>query len=294
MATSQSGSPFDCKTQDAIRRQRSCDEADSGETARISTHVFIDKSVNIKGLSGTPLSVAILAAELACKAHVIREASGTYDGGEDVTGAAGGRQSEKVTNVAHGLTGTDPAYVGNEAFWAMMRATQKNWNYLGVTERRAWPVIGQSLAIRGKGPIGDDPAQQIQGEFTVKYNHLDPIVSIPIDIDKLNEAPFLPFVSIVTQGSNAATLASTPSLETAVIAVGENMIVKATFTGGVEYSLRGENGDPLGISAVIDPVTGVLTFTPVVGEVGEHLVYVRAESACGILGEVQLRITVTP
>lgn len=290
----QTGSPYSCKTANAKRTRKACDQKDENEAARISVHCFVDKSVNLKGLSGLALATAILTAEAACKAYIIRESSGAYDGGEDVVGKAGGRQTERVTNTKHGITGTDPEYVGNETFWSTMRAAQNTYNYVGVTASRAWPVLGQSLAIAGKGPISDDPTASIEGEFTVGWNKFAPLVSVPIDVAALDAAPFLPFVSLTNAVGSGATLTQTADLETITVAAGEDVEVTALFTGAVSYGIRSEDGEPLDIEASIDQATGVLSYAADVAGEGRHLLFIRGENACGVFGEVQVAIVVTP
>jgi hypothetical protein len=291
----QKGNPYDCTTSaSAVRRSVGCDQNDSLEKSRISTHVFSEKSVQLGGLTGAALARAILAAELACKAVVIREASGAYDGGADQQSTSvGGRGSSQVTNILHTVTGTDPAYVTNVDWWAAMRINQSKYNYLGVTESRAWESLNNGLSITGRGPIKDD-LSPILGEFTVSWLRNAPFNSVPIDANLLNQAPFLAFVSAAANAQNEASLSSSDTLELMTVAVGDLLSVKVKFTGATDYGFRPTEDDGLALpeGLNINQATGDLTFTPAAGDVGEYLVTLRGESACGVLGEVQARIVV--
>lgn len=300
----QTGSPYSCASQqDAKRQNSSCNQDGDAELARISTHAFIQKGVIAKSLvtaarAGLPgaaqaLALAITAAELACLGYVIREASGSYDGGSPVTGKATGRNSEQTISTKHVISGSDPKYVGNELFWANMRATAKKYDYFGGTSSRAWVVQNQSIAIDFKPAITDVPTDQIAGDFTVTYNDLNPLLSVGVDMEALGEAPFLPYTGLSAGATNAATLTSTATLERIAVGSADLLSYTAAFTGAVDYSIRPESGAllPLGLSVAVD--TGILTWTPTVAQVGTYQVFLRGESACGVLGEVELEIIVS-
>lgn len=291
MPLSQTGSPYSCKTSNQSKRQRrACDEEDK-EKGRFGANAFVRKGIlseaDFQSSNVAAAITKILAAEAVCDAYVLRDTSGAYDGGAPVTGKSGGRQKEKDINIVHTLTLADLEYVGNESFWEFMKGSANQWDWVGWTSSRAWPVIGPELKISPKGPIGDDPDVDIEGEITVSYSRNGLLKSYASDLAALNVAPFLPLLSLAVGGTSTATIGVGALDTTVTIAKATELDLVVRFTGALTYEKR--EGVKLPGTLVVTPQGSLVGQVPLPGT---YTVHVRGENSCGVLGEVEVTLIV--
>jgi hypothetical protein len=282
-------SPYGCAQRAARRSNVVCGEGDGPlEKARISDVAFVKKGL-ITGGDFATISAKIKTLEAACNAFVIRDLIGSYDGGTPTEAEVGGRSKTKTVNRAHVVSLSDRIYAGeNEDFWSVMEEQAAQYDVFLFTEKRAWVVQNTALKIVVKPEISNDPDAYIAAAVTLTWSKLALPRSIPFDRGILEDAPFLPFVSLTSVGGAGTVTNQT----TVTVPENDPIEVTALFTGATGYELRGLDEAGLGESDLTATAAGHVVSAAGLS-VGTYQIFVRGTNACGILGEVGVKLVVT-
>lgn len=134
---------------------------EEAEPNKIIHLAFVRNGVVLDRSSATAYTLSLLAAELACNAIVIRNISGTYDGGEAQMGPGRGRQSETVLGYNHAIDFIDYEAVDNIAFYDDLAKNMAGYYFVYFTANLAWDVETTATLVP-KSPVTDDNSTQIQ------------------------------------------------------------------------------------------------------------------------------------
>ncbi|MES2731714.1 MAG: Ig domain-containing protein [Bacteroidota bacterium] len=275
-------SAFNCTNQS----NRSCDECGELQELNRVIHVaYVKKGVTITTSSAAAMAAAILAAELACNAVVIREVNGTYDGGAVSVGKGFGKEPERVLGMAHTLVYADKDYVANVEFYNDFKFVARGYDMYFMTDTKAWKVVGTALSIAPKGAITDDNKTYIEGEITVKWNFKNNPLPYSIDTDDFEECPELNLtVGTLVTYVNSAGITYTIAEDTA----GGSLDLSSTASGTLVFSLL-TGTLPAGLS--LNAATGTITGTPTAA--GSSSLTFQVENACGIKGTLDIIIVIS-
>lgn len=282
-------SPY-CDADELVRNAKACYKE---EGAGVYHAALIDKTAVIDRSTPETYMTTLLAAEAACKAFILRNIYGSYDGGTAQTGKSYGGGTPRRIGAEHTLTVADPQYVGNEAFWNAMQDQASKYNLEFFTESRVWPVKGKALTIDAKGAIVEDFKEIIEGSITMKWNDKDNPVSEPANVSDLATFPELALGTVVSNGDETYT----PGTHTATIAVSGALDLLIPFTNAVTHEVpAGDERTALTADGVVIADTGtalrltapVSTLTP-----GSYSFTAAGSTACGVSGSQRFTLIVT-
>src|SRR6478752_5817537 len=193
-------SPY-CDPEDLVRNAKACYNE---EGAGIYHLALIDRSATIDRSTPETYITTLLAAESACKAFILRNIYGNYDGGTAQTGKSYGGGTPKRIGGEHTLTVADPQYVGNEPFWNAMMDQAGKFIMDFFSQSRGWPV-DKALTVDAKGAIVEDFKEVIEAQIIIKWNDKNNPVSFPANVSELATFPALVLGSVVTNGDETYT-----------------------------------------------------------------------------------------
>lgn len=282
-------SPY-CDEEDQVRDAKACYVE---EGAGIYHAALIDKSATIDRSTPEAYMTSLLAAEAVCKAHIIRNTYGEYDGGTKQYGKSYGGGTPKPIGAEHSATFADPQYVGNEAFWNAMQYQGSKYNLEFFTETRVWPVKGKALTFDAKGAIVSDFKEIIEGQITTKWNDKDNLVSEPANVADLATYPELALGTVVSNGDETYTTGT----HTATVAVTGALDLVIPFTSAVTHSVpAGDERTALTTEGVTIADTGTalrLTAAANTLTAGTYTFTATGATACGISVSQQFTLIVT-
>jgi len=262
---------------------------DFKEGARVREVIFVEKANDDVDLNGTPAEIvaAFLTKELACQAFILRALSGTYDGGQQVTGDGRGDAPTRVTGKTHQVAFIDDAAVGNEDFYNFLEANLSDYNAYFTTETRVWPVTGKLLTGGIGLPISNSTEETIEGAFNFNWSDLKVPVTKDIDRSQLATNPTLPVTDLTATGGASVTADS----DIITIAQSTAFDVDVNITGAEDFEVVAGEGDlPSWLS--LDATTGKLTGnSPAQAESSTFTI--KGSKSCGVEGRMKITVTVT-
>ncbi len=160
--------------------QRNCEDCVTDELNKVVHSGFVKRGTTITTVSD------ILTAELQGNAYIIRNVSGSYDGGKGSFGKGQGKQLKRLLAKAHELIFIDFSYVANCSFWADMDSQADNFDLYFFTDTKMWSVINAYLSIEATGKITDDNQTFIEAEIHVSWNKKTNPCNSDVDVDALS------------------------------------------------------------------------------------------------------------
>lgn len=185
---------------------RSCEDCITDELNKVVHAAFVYRGTDI---STTAMVADILAAELLGNAYVIRNVSGSYDGGKASYGKGVGKQLKRMTGKAHALAFIDFSYVANAQYWIDMEAQAPNFDLYFFTDTFGWVVSNAYLSIEAVGKITDDNQTFIEGEIAVSWAKRSNPLNYTALVDSLATCPQLfdgETVSFANQSGSTGTI----------------------------------------------------------------------------------------
>ncbi len=268
---------------------RACDDCPVQENKRIVHVAFVKTGVVIPKSTPAQMMTAILAAELACDAVVIRNVSGSYDGGTLVEGKGPGKQVSRVNGGTHNVIFTDFNYVGNEEFWNAFKRKSQGYSMIYFTSERAW-FGPKALSVSPKPAFDEDIQAFIEAEITVKWSSADNPVSYLANVDDLTNCQQLFDYAELDGFEPISGNQSTIDGDVITIEEGDNLNVSLD-TGVTLGSVTVDSGTlPTGTAVSVSNELVVLSGTPSVA--GTYEVIIRASNPCGISTEFTITIIV--
>jgi hypothetical protein len=268
---------------------RSCDDCPIEERKKIIHVAFVRSGVTIPTTSASALNTALLAAELACNAVIIRNVSGEYDGGTFVEGAGPGKQISRILGGTHNAIFTDFNYVGNESFWNAFKRKSQNYYMIYFTDTRAW-VVPNALTVLPKPAFDRDNQGFIEADITVKWSSADNPVSYLADPDALNNCQVLFDFDTLDGFEQNSGDESTIDGTSISIDEDDNMNIYVD-TEATIASVEVTSGTlPTGLTIEVSGTAILISGSPSVA--GTYDLTIRASSACGVSGEFSITITV--
>lgn len=238
--------PIICQSKDAPpRRQNNC--FDEGEPNRIVHTAFVKKGTPIDKSTPALYKAAILAAEIAGNAVIIRNITGTKADPSIKTAPGAGLQSTKTVGKEHTISAIDPQYVDNVAFWNGIENSGGLYDLYYWTTNKVWIPITKGLSIVVSDPITDDITTEIAAKFTVTWSQKTNPLPYDSQAQDFVEGPTLAFTTITAGiGTNEATFSgSTITLA----GVNDDVSAQINFSPiGATYELDDDSVLPLGLT----------------------------------------------
>jgi hypothetical protein len=185
---------------------RSCEDCVTDELNKVVHAAFVKRGTSI---STTSMVSDILAAELLGNAYVIRNVSGSYDGGKATFGKGLGKQLKRMTGKAHALSFIDFSYVANAQYWIDMESQAANFDIYFFTDTYGWVVTNAPVSIEATGKITDDNQTFIEGEIAVTWAKKSNPLNYSASVDDLATCPQLfdgESVSFSNQSGSTGTI----------------------------------------------------------------------------------------
>jgi hypothetical protein len=185
---------------------RGCEDCVTDELNKVVHVAFVKRGTTI---STTSMVSSILTAELAGNAYVIRNVSGSYDGGKGSFGKGQGKQIKRLLGKAHALTFIDFSYVANAQYWADMENQASNFDIYFFTDTYGWVVTNAFLSIEATGTITDDNQTFIEGSIGVTWSKKANPLNYSALVDSLATCPQLfdgDAVSFSNQSGSSGTI----------------------------------------------------------------------------------------
>lgn len=170
-------------------QDRACNNCPTEEPNKIVALAFVDKGTVIDTSTAQSFSDDILTAELAGAAQVIRQMSGSYDGGAVVTGPGPGKTLLRSIGGNHALTLVDYNYIPNAKFWNDMEKVAQYFDLYFFTSNFGWVVSGAFVSAEPKGTITDDLNSLIAPPIEIKWSKKGRPLPYLANVDILLECP---------------------------------------------------------------------------------------------------------
>lgn len=272
--------------------RRECNDCSEEELSKI-VHVAFVLSSELAGIDKTSpnaLITDILDLERTCKAYVIRNTSGTYDGGAYTEGKGPGKQTSRITGGTHTISITDFDYTNNVEFWNKFKYISGNYNAIYFTDTYAW-IINRPLTIIPTPSLVEDSTATI-GEnaiVQIKWQSKDNPVNYKANVDALAQCLQLFDYSLLswTQGSGSMAIIDGDTI-TAAQSAGIRVILNTSVDlAGVEV-VSGSIPAGLSISASgqIVEIIGAGTV------LGTSDLTLRVYNSCGVATELDVVIVI--
>lgn len=160
-------SPYDCGTFQPKRIQSYCgDEYDIYN--RFIQAAFVQRDVAIDMTAPATALTALLAAELAGTAFILREISGQSDGGSPQKQKGYGTKPETTSGKLYTYTIEEQMIVANYDFWNPIEANPDDWKLL-VFNNNYGIEIPYSLDVEVQDPVSEDINQRRTFVAVVKF-----------------------------------------------------------------------------------------------------------------------------
>jgi hypothetical protein len=168
---------------------RSCNNCPTEEPNKIVAVAFVDKGTVIDTSDPQAFVDALLAAEQLDVAQIIRQMSGSYDGGTVVTGPGPGKTLFRSIGGNHVLTVVDYDYVSNAEFWNGMEKVGQYFDLYFFTSNYGWKIDGAFISVEPKGTITDDLNSLIAPPIEIKWSKKGRPLPYLANVDDLLECP---------------------------------------------------------------------------------------------------------
>lgn len=270
---------------------RSCDDCPEDELNKI-VHVAFAKRGTVIG--NTTIASDLLAAELAGNAYIIRNVSGTYDGGKGTFGKGQGKQLKRLTSKAHESDFIDFNYVANTDFWSGMEASAANYDYYFFTDTKGWVVKNAFLSIEATGPVTDDNTTFIEGMVKISWSRVQNPSNYTTDVDSLSTCQLLfngNSVSFANISGSTATIVTGATDE--IDGVSTTTVVNARLNAGSALNEVEIVDGTLPVGLTIGYTGNFITITGTPTTAGTNTVIIRGSNATGVAGEKTVRFVIS-
>jgi hypothetical protein len=276
---------------------RECDNCNTDEKNKIVHVAFVKKGTTIDVSTAVGFTSAILSAEIACNAYVIRNVSGAYDGGSFTEGKGAGKQVSRITGGKHVVTFTDFDYVANVAFWNGFKKAASGFDIYFFTDTYGWKTANSFLSVFPKGTISDNIEEFIEATIECKWSSQDLPLNYKANVDDLATCPALfdptslHFTNI--SGSTATIIPGSGGSADEIDLVSGSTNLHASLTAGVSMdALLIVNGQlPSGVIASISGTT--IRLNGIATVPGTFVATIRAQSPCGVGADVTVKFVVS-
>jgi hypothetical protein len=270
---------------------RACEDCVTDERNKVVHVAFVKRGTSISTLS---IAADILTAELAGNAYVIRNVSGSYDGGAATYGKGLGKQVQRKLAKKHVLTFIDFSYVANAQYWADMEDQAANYDLYFFTDTQGWIQTNAYLSIEAKGTITDDNQTFIEGMLTVTWSYTSNPLNYSASVDDLATCQQLfngDSVSFFNVSGSTGTIISgqvdeidltrTVSSLNARLQTGVNLtsvsVIDGTLPTGLTLSYTGPY---ITLSGTTSSVAGT------------YIVTIKAANSVGVAGQKQIKFVI--
>jgi len=271
---------------------RICVSDNDAEPNKIIHFAFLRNGTVLDTSTPEKVAESLLAAELACRAIVIRNVSGMYDGGEAQMGPGQGRQAEKLLGYNHGLDFTDYVAIENIGFYDDLAKNMSRYYFVFFTANYAWPVRTTATLIP-KPAVTDDNSTQIQ--IGVRVTWRDPKHPLPYRADtfpldccqSLFDVEDAEFLNV--SGSTAAIFGLEVDV-TQTGGVGSPIAVELNTPVGVKIdsaTVTSEVKLPTGLVLALKPNGAGIRISGTPTEAGRKEVTIRLQNACGVAATLE-------
>ncbi len=259
--------------------QRNCEDCITDELNKVVHAGFVKRGTTITTVAN------LLASELSGDAYIIRNVSGSYDGGKGSFGKGQGKQLKRLLAKAHELIFIDFSYVANCSFWADMESQADNFDLYFFTDTKMWSVTNAYLSIEAMGKITDDNQTFIEAEIHVSWSKKTNPCNSDVDVDELSICQTLfdnSEQSFFNVSGSTATIISGATDEIDLTASVTNLNARLN-TGYTLDSTSIVTGTlPTGIT--LGKSNTFLTLTGVATVVGTYSVTVKGQNSVGVAG----------
>lgn len=281
------GSVFSC----AAPPSRSCDDCPEDELNKVVHVGFVKRGTSI----GTAtITTDLLAAELAGNAYIIRNVSGSYDGGKGTYGKGLGKQLKRLTSKAHQLSFIDFNYVSNAAFWSDMEASASNYDLYFFTDTKGWVVQNAFVSIEATGKVTDDNTTFIEADILVTWVKTQNPLPYTTDVDSLATCQLLfdgNSVSFANISGSTATIVTGATDE--IDGVHASTVVNARLNTGLALSAVEVVDGTLPAGLTLGYTGNFITLTGTPTTSGTSTVIIRGSNATGVAGEKTVRFVIS-
>lgn len=271
---------------------RACEDCVTDELNKIVHIAFVQRGVSI---GTTTMATDILTAELAGTAYIVRNVSGTYDGGKGSYGKGLGKQIQRLLSKKHTLTFIDFSYIVNGNFWTALESGAANYDLYFFTDTQGWEVQNAYLSLEATPKITDDNQTYIEADVTVTWAKITNPQNFTTLVDSLAYCQQLFNGNVISfsnySGSTATIIPSaTDQIDmtrntTDLVAqlntgfpIAAVSVLSGTIPIGVALSY---NGDDITLSGG--------TTSPV----GNYTVVIKAANATGVAGQKTVNFTIS-
>lgn len=269
--------------------QRNCEDCVTDELNKIVHSAFVKRGTTISAISD------LLTAELAGNAYIIRNVSGSYDGGKGSFGKGQGKQLKRLLAKAHEVVFIDFSYVENCSFWADMESQADNFDLYFFTDTKMWSVTNAYLSIEAMGKITDDNQTFIEAEIHVSWSKKTNPCNSDVDVDSLSICQTL-FVSSSAHFFNisgsTATIISGATDEIDLVTTVTNLNARLNAGYTLDSVSVTDGTLPIGLAASFTgqfiTLTGVTTQA-----VGTYTVVITGKNSVGVAGSKTVKFVIS-
>lgn len=271
---------------------RSCEDCVTDERNKVVHVAFVKRGTSI---STSSLSTNLLSAEMSGNAYIIRNVSGSYDGGAATFGKGLGKQVQRLLAKKHTLTFIDFTYIDNVGFWNAIQKQAANYDLYFFTDTLGWVQTNAYLSIEAKGTITDDNQTFIEAAITVTWSYVDNPLNYSADVDSLSacqqlfDGTAVSFANlsgstgtIIQSSTDEIDLTRTVSSLNARLQTGYNLSSVSVFSGTLPTGLT------LSYSGPYITLTGTTTSVA-----GTYTVVIKAANSVGVAGQKTVKFVIS-
>jgi len=282
------GTLFSCFNQPA----RACEDCVTDERNKIVHVSFVKRGTTI---GTTTISADIMAAELAGNAYVIRNVSGSYDGGAPTYGKGLGKQIQRLLAKKHTISFIDFAYVSNAQFWADMEHQAANYDLYFFTDTQGWVQTNAYLSIDAKGTITDVNETFIEAMITAAWSYKSNPINYAANVDILSICQQL------FNGDIASFLNVSGSTGTIIAGVIDEIDLTGSVSNLNSKLQTGVNINSVSVVSGTLPVGLVLSYSGTyillsgvtTAAVGNYTVVIKAANSVGVAGQKTVKFVIS-
>lgn len=277
-----------------VRPARACSDCVTDERNKVVHVAFVKRGTSI----GTSASVGdILSAELSGLAYVIRNVSGSYDGGKATYGKGLGKAIKRLLAKTHTLTFIDFDYVENAQYWADMEGQAQNYDLYFFTDTQVWVQTNAYLSIEAVGKITDDNTTFIEADITATWSYASNPINYNADVDSLSscqqlfDGTALSFYNI--SGSTATIIAGTGSIPDEIDMVHASSVLNARLNAGAAIASVSVIDGTLPAGLTLSYTGNFLTLSGTATTAGTATVIVKGANATGVAGQKSVKFVIS-
>lgn len=281
------GSVFSCSE----ASPRNCDNCPEDELNKVVHVAFVKRGTSISTASAGAFATALLAAEAACNAIIIRNVSGTYDGSKAQKGKGAGKQVSRTLGKKHTLTFTDFDITKNVEFWNDFEPAASNYDLYFFTDTYGWKAQSSFISVEAQMPVTDNNETFIEGNIVVEWSYKKLPLPYKCTVDNLASCQELFATNLAfsnVSGSEATIVGSQVDITN-----GANLNIEVDTTIALDHAELTDASDalPTGLTLSTSGSTININGTPTVN--GTYELIISGFNACGISSEVTVTITVS-